>query len=113
MLPNHLKLTAILLALTAALAVAPASAKPNVQSDQTAKNTSQSSRPTAEELLKEYGAENNPAFQNLLGNIYASDQAGPPDYAQAKAMFERSANAGDPEGQASLGAMYYRGSGVP
>lgn len=105
---------ALLLTLSAlALVIPQAPAKPGTRPNQAASNPTPASRPSAEELLKEYGAENNPAFQNLLGSIYASEQVGTPDYAQAKAMFERSANAGDPEGQASLGLMYYRGSGVP
>lgn len=112
MQPKHFKFASLILSL-AALAAPQALAKPGVQSNRTVAAQARSNQPSDAEILKQLGGENNPAAINMLARIYAFEGTGSTDLAKAKALFERSAQAGDAEGQTSLGMIYYKGSGVP
>lgn len=52
-------------------------------------------------------------FQCVLGNFYETGNGVKKDLKEAIRWYEKSADAGNPLGEASLGALYYDGRGVP
>lgn len=68
---------------------------------------------TTYRLYRQAAEQGNADAQILLGNMHASGQGVPRDYAEAAKWYRRAAEQGNADAQYNLGMMYANGQGVP